>query len=269
MESSESMKTRERSATVMPVYPDLAGKVVLVTGGSRGIGAAICRSFAANGSRVVVNGRDQAAIDTVVDSIRSAGGIAIGIAADCTDFVAIELMRERIEAELGTVDLLVASAGGNGNPIATVEISAEQWRSVLDTNLTSAFLTVKSVLPGMIDRKRGSILTMASAAGRLPSQASACYAAAKAAVVMFTRHIANEVGHHGIRANCLAPSAILTERVQERMPPRIREQVAASFPLGRIGMPADVASIALFLASDVSSWLTGLTLDVAGGKVMI
>jgi NAD(P)-dependent dehydrogenase (short-subunit alcohol dehydrogenase family) len=252
-----------------PTYPDLVGKVAVVSGGSRGIGAATCRLLAQNGSKVTVNGRDEAAINSVVEEIRPSGGEVIGVAADVTDFAAVDQMRRRVEEELGPVDVLAAFAGGQGYPTPTEQMAEEQWRSVIDSNLTATFLTVRSFLPGMIERRRGSIVTMASSAGRLPSQASAAYAAAKAGVVMFSRHVANEVGQHGVRVNCLAPSSVLTERVKRLMPENTQQQVATTHPLGRMGAPEDVAMATLFLASESSSWITGVTLDVAGGRVII
>jgi 3-oxoacyl-[acyl-carrier protein] reductase len=252
-----------------PAYPDLAGKVAVVSGGSRGIGAATCHLLAQNGAKVTVNGRDEAAIDSVVEEIRGSGGEALGVAADVTDFAAVELMRRQVEQELGPVDVLAAFAGGQGYPTPTEQMAEEQWRSVIDSDLTATFLTVRSFLPGMIERGRGSIVTMASSAGRLPSQASAAYAAAKAGVVMFSRHVANEVGQHGVRVNCLAPSSVLTERMKRLMPENTQQQVAAMHPLGRMGAPEDVAMATLFLASESSSWITGVTLDVAGGRVIV
>ena len=252
-----------------PTYPDLAGKVAVVTGGSRGIGAATCRLLAQNGAKVTVSGRDEAAINSMVEEIRGSEGEAIGVAADLTDFSAAERMRGRVEEELGPVEVLAAFAGGQGYPTPTEQMPEEQWRSVIDSDLTTTFLTVRSFLPGMIERSRGSIVTMASSAGRLPSQASAAYAAAKAGVVMFSKHVANEVGQHGVRINCLAPSSILTERVKRLMPEETQRQVAAMHPLGRMGMPEDVALATLFLASESSSWITGVTLDVAGGRIIV
>jgi 3-oxoacyl-[acyl-carrier protein] reductase len=257
------------AATSYPTYPDLAGKVAVVSGGSRGIGAATCRLLAQNGAKVTVNGRDETAIDSVVQEIRGSGGEAIGVAADLTDFAAAERMRQRVEEELGAVEVLAAFAGGQGYPTPTEQMAEEQWRSVIDSDLTATFLTVRSLLPGMIQRGGGSIVTMASSAARLPSQASAAYAAAKAGVVMFSRHVANEVGQHGVRVNCLAPASVLTERVKRLMPEETQQQVAAMHPLGRMGTPEDVALAALFLASESSSWITGVTLDVAGGRIIV
>jgi 3-oxoacyl-[acyl-carrier protein] reductase len=253
----------------VPTYPDLAGKVAVVTGGSGGIGAAACRLLAANGAKVAVNGRDETKIDAVVGEIHSDGGQAIGVVADVTAFAAVEEMRQRVEEELGPVDVLAAFAGGQGYPTPTAQMAEEQWRSVIDSNLTATFLTVRSILPGMVERGQGSIVTMASSAGRLPSQASAAYAAAKAGVVMFSKHVASEVGQHGVRVNCLAPSSVLTERVKRLMPEETQQQVAAMHPLGRMGTPDDVALATLFLASESSSWITGVTLDVAGGRIIV
>ena len=251
-------------------YPDLANKIAVVTGGSRGIGAATASSLAACGAKVVVNGRDTNAIDALVADIQAKGGEAIGIAADCTDFSALEHLRGRVEQELGPVDVLAAFAGGGIiRPGPAEKVSEEEWRSVIDGNLTGTFLTVTSFLPGMIERRRGSILTMASTAGRLPSAAPAPYSAAKAGIIMFSRNLANDVAKYGIRVNCISPAAVLTERTRQLMSEAQQKEIAAMHPLGRMGVPEDIASAALFLASDSSSWITGITLDVAGGRVMI
>jgi 3-oxoacyl-[acyl-carrier protein] reductase len=255
----------------VPIYPDLAGKVAVVTGGSGGIGAATCRLLAANGARVAVNGRDQARIDTVVQAIRATGGEAIGVAGDCTDLTAVERMRQQVEQDLGPADVVAAFVGGGrARPGPVTDVPEQDWRSTVDGSLTATFLTLKSFLPGMVERGRGAIVTMASSAARLPGLgAPAPYVAAKAGVVMLTRQVAGEVGRHGVRVNCLAPHTILTEQIQRVAPPEWREKMAAAVPLGRLGTPEDVALAAVFLASDSAAWLTGVTLDVAGGYVMI
>ncbi len=256
-------------APSIPTYPDLTGKVAVVTGGSGGIGAATCRLLAANGVKVAVNGRDEAKIDAVVDAIRAAGGEAVGVAADCTDLAAIERMRRQVEQELGPSAVVAAFAGGGrARPGPVAQTTEEEWHSTVDDNLTATFLTLKSFLPGMIERGGGSIVTMASSAARFPTGAPAPYAAAKAGVIMLTRHVASEVGSHGVRVNCLAPHTVLTEHVQRLMPEEQKRQMAAELPLRRLGIPEDVALATLFLASDSSSWITGVTVDVAGGKVI-
>jgi 3-oxoacyl-[acyl-carrier protein] reductase len=243
--------------------------VAVVTGGSGGIGAATSRLFAANGVKVAVNGRGQAAIDAVAGEIRSGGGEAIGVSADCTDFAAIERMRQRVEADLGPVDVLAAFVGGGrARPGPIEQTDEEDWRSTVEGTLTATFLTLKSFLPGMISRGRGAIVTMASSAGRVPTPGpNAAYAAAKAGVVMLTRHTASEVGRHGVRANCVSPSTVLTENLQAAIPAERQQQLAALHPLGRLGRPEDVALATVFLASESAAWLTGVTLDVAGGLI--
>ncbi len=248
-------------------YSDLRSKTVLVTGGSRGIGAQTARAFATQGARVCVVARDRSALDTVVAGITSAGGVAIAASADVTDAAALVRVREQVEAELGAVDVLGAFAGGQGAPVPTVELTEERWREVLDSELTSTFLTIRTFLPSMLERGAGSILTMSSSAGRQPSQANLAYGVAKAGVGMLTRALATEIGPYGVRINAIAPSSIRTEKVAARMPPAVQEQVAAMHPLHRLGTTDDVAQVALFLASDAAGWLTGLTIDVAGGRI--
>lgn len=248
-------------------YPDLTGKTVVITGGSRGIGAQTARAFAAQGAKVCVVGRDQGALATVVADITDKDGAAIGAVADVTDSASLDRMRRQVESRLGPVDVLAAFAGGQGFPVPSQDLTEERWRQVIDSDLTSAFLTIQAFLPGMLERGRGSVITMSSAAGRQPSQANLAYGVANAGLVMLTRHLATEIGPRGIRVNCIAPSSIRTENVQARMPADVQEKVAATHPLGRMGTTDDVARTALFLASDAASWLTGLTIDVAGGRI--
>ena len=250
-------------------YPDLGGKVALVTGGSRGIGAATCRLLAANGVRVAVNGRDEKAIAAVVQDITQAGGTAIEAAGDITQAGVVNAVADRVAADLGPVTILAAFAGGQGAPVPSMELSADRWRAVLESDLTATFLTIGAVLPQMIEAGGGSIITMSSAAGRQPSQANVAYAVAKAGVTMLTRHLAKELGPKHVRVNSLAPSAVLNEKMERYMSTEQLTQLAAAFPLGRIGQPDDVAQAASFLASGASSWITGVTIDLTGGRVIV
>jgi 3-oxoacyl-[acyl-carrier protein] reductase len=257
------------TASQWPHYPDLAGTVALVTGGSRGIGAATCRALAANGVKVAVNGRDAAAVDAVVESIAVDGGHAVAVPGDVTDPHTAGKIRETAERALGPVQILAPFAGGQGRPVPTVDLGLDQWRAIIDSDLTSVYLTVTEFLPGMIERKAGTVIMMASTAARYPSGANAAYAVAKAGVVMFSKHLANEVGRHGVRVNCLAPSAVLNDKMQQAMSTDQLQQLAGAFPLGRIGQPSDVAQAVLYLASDAASWVTGVTLDLTGGRVIL
>src|SRR5258705_8871639 len=247
----------------------MADNVALDSGGSREIGAATCRALAANGVKVAVNGRDRAAIDAVVAEIAAIGGTAVAAPGDATDEVAVRSMRDAVEHALGTVEILAAFAGGQGAPVPTTQLGPDQWRAVIASDLTSVYLTVSAFLPAMIERGAGAIITMSSSAGRQPSRANAAYAAAKAGVGMLTKHLANEVGRHGVRVNCLAPSAVLNDRMQRFMSAEQLDELASAFPLGRIGQPGDVAQAVLYLASSASSWVTGVTLDLTGGRVIV
>jgi 3-oxoacyl-[acyl-carrier protein] reductase len=249
----------------------LRDKVVLVTGSSRGIGAAIAREFGWSGARVVVHGRDQSALRQTEATIQNDGGKVMAVTADVTQFDEIEAMRHTIEDRFGPVDILVANAGGSFMPPAPLEdIPEEGWRATIDGNLLATFLTLKSFLPGMKQRRSGAIITVSSTTGRRPDARSPIpYAAAKAGIAVLTQDVAAQVGPFGIRANCIAPETILTERNRERIPRAQQQALADSHPLKRLGTPEDGAHAAVFLASDRASWITGVVFDVAGGAVMI
>jgi 3-oxoacyl-[acyl-carrier protein] reductase len=251
-------------------YPDLRGKVALVTGGSQGIGAATARLLAANGVRVAVVARRAELVDELVEELTAGGARAAGFPCDASLSTELGPVVERVIAELGPIDILMPFAGGFSSYTPIERITEMEWRSVVDANLTSTFLTVRAALPGMLERGSGAIVTMSSNSGRqLDVPLTASYAASKAAIVQFTRHIALELGPRGVRANCVAPGTALTERVDAIMSDELRARIASLSPLGRFGAAADSAHAAVFLASDVSSFVTGATLDVAGGRVML
>jgi len=249
----------------------LAGKVALVTGSSRGIGAAIAKRFAREGARVVVHGRDEQALSAIAGEIERSGGKAIHVTADVTKFAEIETMRGEVERELGPIDILVANAGGSFTaPGPLEEISEEGWHASIDGNLTATFLTIKGILPGMKQRKAGNIITISSAAARRPyPQSPLPYAAAKAGIQILTQVIAAQAGPYGVRVNCIAPETILTERNTARIPDAQKKSLLDMHPIKRLGKPEDVAGAALFLASDDAGWISGVVLDVAGGSVMV
>ena len=249
----------------------LNAKVVLVTGSSRGIGASIARAFAKHGAKVAVHGRDAEALSAVYGDIDREGGIAVQVQGDVTKFNEIEAMRHRVEETLGPIDILVANAGGSFTmPWPVEDISEEGWHASIDGNLTATFLTIKSVLPGMKERKAGSIITISSSAGRKPHpNAPIPYSAAKAGIQILTQDVAAQAGPYGVRANCIAPETILTERNQQRIPEERIQSLIDMHPIKRLGTPEDVARAALFLASEEARWITGVILDVAGGAVMV
>jgi 3-oxoacyl-[acyl-carrier protein] reductase len=254
----------------VPAYPDLEGKVAVVTGGSKGIGAATAVLLGHNKARVAVCGRDQETIERVTAETSDAGAAdAAGIAADLTTPDGVARLREEVEEKLGPAEVLMAFAGGFGARTPLLETELDEWNGVVESNLTSTFLTLREFGPGMVEREAGAIVTMASNAARfLDIKLTASYAAAKAGIAMLSRHAALELAPH-VRVNILAPATILSERVKRNMPEERLAQIAAMSPLGTIGVPEDPALAALFLASDSARWLTGVTLDVAGGRIML
>jgi 3-oxoacyl-[acyl-carrier protein] reductase len=258
---------------------ELAGKVALVTGSSRGIGAAIAKEFAKEGASVALHGRDRAALAEVTNAILCEGkkrhppGTAprvVQTIADVTRFADIEAMREDIERSLGQVDILVTNAGGSLTTPGPLEtIPEDGWHASVNANLTATFLTIKAFLPGMKARKSGVIITMSSAAARRAHPNSPIpYAAAKAGIQMMTQHLAAQAGPDGIRVNCLAPETILTERNEQQIPEDKKTMLAGMHPIRRLGTPEDVARAAVYLASEAAGWITGVILDVSGGAVM-
>jgi 3-oxoacyl-[acyl-carrier protein] reductase len=249
----------------------IQNRVVWVTGSTRGIGAAVARAFAAQGAKVAVHGRDADAAAEVCAQCMHAGGQAIPVLGELTEWAQVQALHERVEHQLGPIDILVANAGGSFSPPGPLEETTETgWHASIEGNLTATFLTLKSVLPGMKRRRAGNIITISSAAGRRPHPRSPIpYAVAKAGICLLTQDLAAQVGEFGIRVNCIAPETILTERNRERIPEAQKPMLVQAHPIKRLGTPEDVADAALFLASDAAAWITGVVLDVAGGAVMV
>ncbi len=254
----------------MPRYPELRDRVAVVTGGSEGIGAATARLFARNGARVVINGRTASKAERLAADINADSGRAVAVAGDCAVVADVERLRDATLKAFGTVDIVVACAGGFGKYTPLKDITPEEWDHVMAQNLTSTFLTTRAFLPALLERRSGCIITISSNAGRLvDAPLTAPYSVAKAAIVHFTRYAARELAPHGIRVNCVAPGTATTPRVERILTDEMRGRILALTPMGRLGTPEDSANAILFLASEGAAYLTGITLDVAGGRITV
>lgn len=247
---------------------ELTGRVALITGASGRIGAEIARRLGAQGASIIAHGRRSEPLETLVADLRRAGVPAIFRTGDARDEAQLAGVVTDAAAELGSIDILVAAAGGDGNPVPSAELAPRRFREIVDNELVSAFTTIHAVLPGMLESGGGTVVTISSASGLQASQSNVAYAAAKAGVVMLTRHLAKEYGPRGIRVNCVAPSMVRNERIERHLSAEAIAQVAQHFPIPRIGEPADVAAAVAYLVSDASSWVTGTVLEVTGGKTL-
>jgi 3-oxoacyl-[acyl-carrier protein] reductase len=247
-------------------FRDLDGKVALVTGASHGVGVGIATELARQGALVVVNGRDATALASVVEAISAKKHHAVAIAADVTDEAEVRSLSEQTEQAYGPVDFVVACVGGQGAGISIGDLTLDAWNAAIAVNLTSAFLTLREFVPPMVGRGTGAVVTIASTAGRIPTPASPAYAAGKAGLIMLTRQTALQVAPSGVRVNSIALGSVLEGK---GIPSQVIEQVAQLNPMRRTGTRVDVASTVAFLVSDASSWMTGATIDLSGGHVML
>jgi NAD(P)-dependent dehydrogenase (short-subunit alcohol dehydrogenase family) len=245
------------------------GRVVMVTGAARGIGAVTADAFAREGARVAVVDLDGAGAEAAAARLRTGGAEAVAFRADAAAPDDMRGVVDAIVARWGRVDVLVNNAGGFAAIRLTEDITDEEWASILRSNLTSAFVCARAVLPLMKRQRAGRIVNLASVVARGGAvRVTSHYAAAKAGVVGFTRHLALEVGPDGITVNAVAPGTTATERVKAVRTPEQAREVAQAIPLRRIGEPFEIAEAILFLASDAASFVNGATLDVNGGQVM-
>jgi NAD(P)-dependent dehydrogenase (short-subunit alcohol dehydrogenase family) len=243
----------------------LADRVALVTGAGAGIGKAIARGFAAAGACVTVLERDETAARATVAEIAAAGGDALAVPADVRDPDAVAAGVAATIARYGGVDVLVNNVGGTFRA-ALLDTNDKGWDALIRANLKTVVHGTRAVAPRMIEQGRGgSILNIVSIEGLRAAPLYAAYAACKAAVVNFTASAALELGVHGIRVNALAPDVVLTEGVRPLLAGMDPERWRAAIPLGRAGEPDDIAGPAVFLASDLARYVTGVVLHVDGG----
>ena len=242
---------------------DLTGRVALVTGSTRGIGRAIAESFVESGARVAIVGRDVSRAREVAYAISSE---ARGFACDIADTASLTSLVENVESEFGAVDILVNNAGITRDNIL-FRIKDEDWDAVLDSNLRGAFVAIRAASRGMMKRRWGRIINIASVVGLVGNKGQANYAASKAGLIGMTKSVAKELASRNVLANVVAPGYVETD-MTAAMTDEAKTTLFAQIPLGRLGAPQDIAGLVTFLASDAASYITGQTFVVDGGMVM-
>ena len=247
----------------------LADKVAIVTGGRRGIGRAIALAFAEAGADVAVCDCvvEDGELGAVADEIQRLGRRSLAIKADVSQKSEVDNLVKRVEEELGFIDILVNNAGVGGGPLM-LETPEDEWQRVIDTNLKGCYLCSQAVGKGMVERGRGNIISMASAAGIRGFAERNTYNVSKAGIIMLTKVLARSLGEYNVRVNAIAPTMVKTEMIRRLAEdPRALAAEAARIPLGRLAEVGDLVGPALFLASDASAYITGHTLVVDGGQL--
>jgi 3-oxoacyl-[acyl-carrier protein] reductase len=243
---------------------DLSGQTALVTGASGAIGGAIAKALHRQGAAIMLAGTRHAALSAVADELGERAHIGL---ADLADSVALDRLVEEAEAAMGRVDILVNNAGITRDALA-LRLSDEAWQAVLQVNLTAAFRLTRAVLRGMVRRRHGRVIGVTSVVAVTGNAGQANYAAAKAAMIGMSKSIAAEVAGRGITVNCVAPGLIVTA-MTDKLTAEQRARLIGAVPARRFGTPEDVAAAVLYLASAEAAYVTGQTLHINGGMVMV
>ncbi len=247
-----------------PGAMELAGEVAMVTGGSRGIGLAIARALALGGARVAVVDVDEEGSRAAAASLPGEGHV--GYRGDVTLAQEVQDVLQAVEEEVGPVSILVNNAGITRDNLL-LRMSEDEWDQVLSVNLKGAFLATRAVARGMMRRRKGSIVNIASVIGLIGNAGQANYAASKAGLLGFTKSVAREMASRGVRCNALAPGFIRTA-MTDKLSPEVVEGLKSRIPMGTLGAPEDVAGVVRFLVGPVSGYITGQVIAVDGGMVM-
>ena len=248
----------------MSIPQVLQGEIVLVTGASRGIGAAIADELASLGATVIGTATSESGANAIGERLAAHGGH--GRALDVADAGAVEALVEAISKEFGSISILVNNAGITRDNLL-MRMKEEDWQAILDTNLTSVYRTSKAVMRGMMKARKGRIINIASVIGVTGNAGQANYAAAKAGIIAFSKSLAKEIGSRGVTVNVVAPGFIDTDMTRA-MPQEAKDALVGQIALGRLGEPADIARTVAFLAGPAASYITGETLHVNGGMYM-
>jgi 3-oxoacyl-[acyl-carrier protein] reductase len=242
----------------------LTGKTALITGASGGIGGAIAKALHKEGAKLVISGTRQEALDALNAEL---GGAATVITCNLSDPASIEALVKGAEAALMHVDILVCNAGVTRDNLS-LRMKDEEWQQVIDVNLTATFRLIRAAMRGMLKRRAGRIINITSVVGTMGNPGQANYCASKAGIAGMTKSIAQEVASRNVTVNCVAPGFIktaMTDALNEEQQKRITDNI----PAGRFGLPEDVAGSVVFLASDTASYITGQTIHVNGGLLMV
>jgi 3-oxoacyl-[acyl-carrier protein] reductase len=248
----------------MSHHETLKGEIALVTGASRGIGAAIADELAAQGATVIGTATSESGAAAIDARMKASGGH--GRVLDVTDAGAVDALIEALGKEFGAISILVNNAGITRDNLL-MRMKDEDWNAILDTNLTSVYRTSKAVMRGMMKARKGRIVNIASVVGVTGNPGQANYAAAKAGIIAFSKSLAKEIGSRGVTVNVVAPGFIDTDMTRA-LPDTAREALVGQIALGRLGEPADIARAVAFLAGPTGSYITGETLHVNGGMYM-